>query len=201
MTQDTLSRRRFLTASAATAAAATVPATAAADDGEPGRVTLLLASARGTSEGLYERFLGDRSEAEDAARDAKDEFNAHRDEWVDYLNEHAQLDSDVEVLALEFAPNPDEGEEYEVFLVGDYRSEDELESAEIVDETDREVDERARLESIAADNAAAELEDGYEEFVESNEPPSKEHLAYLAGRYRFGTDYVTSTLLGDEVSE
>ena len=199
-----VTRRRILRASAATAAAATVPATAAAQDGDGDRgvlerIAIVRASLRGWRAGLLERTLGDTSDAETAALEAKDEFNAHSDEWTAYINDHAETNGE-EAIEVIFAPDPEEGEVYTVYLVGEYNSENEAyEWVEIVEQTDRTIDETARLESIAAENAADEIATGYEKFVAENEPPSDGHLAYLAGKYRFGTEHVTSTLLGDDI--
>ena len=201
-----VSRRRILQASAATAAAATVPATAAAqsddeDDRSIGeQIRAVIAGVRGKIDSQYERRLGERTDSETAATDAKEAFNPNSDEWVAYINEHASLDGDVQVVSIEFVPKPEEepDDTTTVYLVSDHDGE-QYTSAEIVDDTSREIDEEVRLESIAADNASAEIETAYEKFVTEDEPPSDEHLAYLAGKYRFGSNHITSTLLGDDL--
>ena len=201
-----VTRRRFLRASAATAAAATVPATAAAQsDDEEDRsvadtVQAIIAGVRGRVNSAVERGLGERTDSETAATDTKEAFNPNSDEWVGYINEHASLDGDVQVVSLEFVPKPEAepDDTTTVYLVSDHDG-DQYTSAEIVDDTSREIDEEVRLESIAADNAAAEIETAYEEFVTEDKAPSDEHLAYLAGKYRFGTNHITSTLLGDDL--
>lgn len=174
--------------------------TASADDhsDEPDRLALTLASARGGRASIWERYFGSRSRARRAALDTQAAFNPHSDEWVAYINVYAPLDSDLETFALEFAPGPDE-KKFTAYLLARYNDAGELSAAKIAEDTDRDVDETVRLESIAADNAADEIRTGYEEFVEPGNPPDQEHLAYLAGKYRFGTDYVTSTLLGDDL--
>ena len=204
--QNHVTRRRFLQTSAGTAAAATVPATAAAQsDDEDGRsvgetVRAIIAGVRGRVNSAVERGLGERTDSETAATDAKEEFNPNSGEWVAYINDHASLDGDVQVVSLEFLPKPEEepDDTTTVYLVSDHDG-DQYTSAEIVDATSREVDEEVRLESIAADHASEEIETAYEEFVTEDKPPSDEHLAYLAGKYRFGTNHITSTLLGDDL--
>ncbi len=102
-------------AGAATAAAATLPATASAqtstdpeDYSTLEQALMALAGIQGEIDSRVERTFGDRSDAETAATDAKDEFNQHSSEWVAYINEHAALSGDIQVIALEFAPEADE---------------------------------------------------------------------------------------------
>lgn len=199
-----VTRRTVLKGAAATAVAATVPTTVSADDGEglPNsvftRVRMTGATLRGRVSGMFQRRFEERSDAEEAALEAKEEFNPNRAEWADYLNEHVETDGQ-EVMKLQFEPKPDE-DEHTIYLVGDYDADsDQYTELELVDETEREIDETARLESIAADNTADEIRTGYEEFVQPGKEPDDSHLAYLAGRYYFGTDYVSSTLLGDDL--
>jgi len=202
---DPKTRRRFIQASAATAAAATVPASAAAqstseDLSTVEQVLMTLAGIQGEIDSRVQRSIGDRSDAETAANNTKKEFNAHSDEWVDYINEHASLDGTTQVVELVYVPNPESepSDTHTDYLVANYDGEEYM-SAEIVDETDREVDETVRLESIAATEADDELATAYEEFVSQGEPPSDRHLAYLAGKYRYGSKHVTTTILGDDL--
>jgi len=161
---------------------------------------MTLAGIQGEIDSRVERAIGDRSNAETAATNAQEEFNAHSDEWVDYINEHASLSGDIQVVELEYVPNPEAKPDdvHTDYLETTYDGEEYM-SAEIVDETDREVDETVRLESIAAENADDELAYAYEEFVSQNNPPSERHLAYLAGKYRYGSQHVTTTILGDDL--
>lgn len=200
-----VSRRAVITTTAATAAAATVPAGVAAQSDDEDRSPLeqalmVLAGIQGEIDSQYERAVGDRADAETAATNAKDEFNDHSDEWVGYINEHASLSGDIQVIALEFVPNPEDKPDdmHMDYLVTEYGDE-QYTSATITDATDRTVDEEVRLESIAAENAAEEIEYAYEEFVSGGEPPSERHLAYLAGKYRYGSQHVTTTILGDDL--
>lgn len=211
MTDDNpISRRRFLYASAATTAVAVVPSTAAAQPEieESNRIALFFAAMNGKRKSWMERAWMSASgppAAEQTALDAKEEFNQNADEWVDYVNKYSDLSGDVQVIEIQFVPDtPDDDETYDdvdtgtVYLVADHNG-DEYTSAEIVETTDREVDEKVRLESIAAKNAADEIEEAYEKFVKPDEPPAESHLAHLAAKYKFGTDHVTSTILGEEL--
>lgn len=212
-----VSRRAFLSTAAATAAATTIPAnvTAQSDSQEDtNRIFLAIASMNGFRKSFFQRnvrkFTGP-PKAKQTAYDAKREFNSHSENWVDYVNKYSDLSGDIQVLALEFAPeaggeedsdqqtsDTEEANTFTVYLVADHNG-SEYTSAKIVDNTDRTVDETVRLESIAADNAADELEHAYENYVKPDKPPDQAHLAYLAGKYRFGTKHVTSTILGDEL--
>lgn len=202
-----LSRRAFVTTTAATAAAATIPSGVAAQSGTDElstteQFTAAIMAIQGEVDSFRERNFGDRSDAETAATNAADEFNANSDEWVEYINEHASLDGTIQVVSLEFVPKPEEEPDDTAtrYLVADHDG-DKYTSAEIVTETDREIDEEVRLESIAAENAAEEIETAYEKFVEPGEPPSASHLSYLGGKYRFGTAHITTTILGDEMED
>ncbi|ELY97148.1 hypothetical protein [Natrialba asiatica] len=204
-----VSRRAFVTTTVASVAAATVPASAAAETQikESNRIALLLASVNGKRKSVWERYVWRQftgvPDAEQTARDAKAEFNQHADAWVDYVNEYSSLDGSIQTLSLEFAPAADEEtdvgdvDSHTVYLVSEHDGEG-YTSAEIVDETDRDIDELVQFKSIAADNAVDEIEYAYENFVEPDEPPSESHLAHLGAKYRFGTQHVTSTILGDE---
>jgi len=208
--QDTderrVSRRAFVTTTVTTAAIASVPASVAAQsDSEDDRsigeqITLLIAGIRGEAASGYERLLGDRSDAETNALETQSEFNDHSDEWVSYVNKHSSLSGNIQVVALEFVPEPDDDPDdtHTMYLVADHDGEV-YTSAEIVEQTDREVDETVVLESIAAENADAEIAEAYDKFVKPGDAPADEHLAYLAGKYRFGTAHITTTILGDEL--
>lgn len=211
MTKPNPQRRQFLqrtggvalTAVGATSLAST--SAAAQSDDETDRsgfdqFLMAMAGIQGEIDSQYQRYFGERSDAKTNALAARDEFNTHSDEWVGYINEHASLSGDIQVLALEFVPESDEDPDdvYTAYLVTDHDG-DQYTSAEIVSETDRTVDETARLESIAAENADDEIATAYDDFVSEGEAPSDRHLAYLAGKYRFGSQHVTSTILGDEL--
>ena len=161
---------------------------------------MMLAGIQGELDSRIQRAVGDRSDAKTAATNAQEEFNAHSGEWVDYINEHASLSGDIQVVALEYVPNPESepSDTHTDYLVTEYDGE-QYTSAEIVESTDRTVDETVRLESIAAENADDELATAYEDFVSEDKPPSGRHLAYLAGKYRYGSQHVTTTILGDDL--
>lgn len=188
-------------AGTATVTAATLPATAAADHDERGpyaRLRLASAGIQGRIDSTIQRYLTDRPHASQAAQAAEDAFNPNSDEWVAWVNEHAAIPGDISTITLEFAPNPP-NEASRRFLVTERDPDGTFRSAEIDNTTVSGIDETVRLESIAAENAASEIETAYEKFVKPNDPPSEKHLAYLGGKYRFGTEHVTSTLLGDDL--
>jgi len=212
MTTDTdttdpqTTRRRVLQTTAAAAVATSTVGTASAshDSGFFAGMSGVSgdwnarAFAEGMIDGIVQQLDGDESGAEQNALDAKAEFNEHSGDWVAYANDRDLGGADRQVLEIEFAQSD---ETYTVFLVADYdESAEEYTSAEMVDSTDREVDHEARLESIAAENAADELQTLHEDYIAPNEDIDADHVQYLAGKYRLGPNtHVTSTLLGDDL--
>lgn len=124
--------------------------------------------------------------ANESAEEFQTYFNNHSQELVNYTNDRDVGSEDYEVFRIRFEQ---EGEQETVYLVANYNTTAEAyDNASVVDDTDREVDERITLEDYAAANAAEELGYFYENYVAENETAGTAYEKRLAGRYNGDVD-------------
>jgi len=124
--------------------------------------------------------------ANESAEEFQTYFNNHSQDLVNYTNDRGVGSEDYDVFRIRFEQ---EGQQETVYLVANYNTTAEAyDNASVVDDTDREVDERITLEDYAAANAAEELEYFYTNFVAENETAGTAYEKRLAGRYNGDVD-------------
>jgi hypothetical protein len=142
----------------------------------------------------YSPFGPEPDSAEANAEDTMQAFNEHSGDFVDYANDRNV--SGGEVVQITF----DQTDATEtIYLVAEYnQTSDAYESAEMVNATDRSVDETVTVSGMAADNAADEIEAFHSEFVESNEDVTTSWLASKWAAYN--EDLSSSLIEGGEMA-
>jgi len=199
--------RRGVISSTIAAAAATIPATAAAQtsedvdalfaDEEFSRSRALGAFVQGLVFGIEERIsIGDDEDTDGIdshVTAAVTEFQDHQTDWVSYVNDRGLGSADRQVLALTFECA---GEARTRYVIADYdEGAEEYASVSIVSSTDRTADASATLRDLAVENAADELQELHEEYIGPNEDIPRSHFSELAGQYYFGSDHITASFL------
>ncbi|MEF8856880.1 MAG: hypothetical protein V5A16_05600 [Haloplanus sp.] len=167
------------------------------DEGGLATAASVANGVRGFVEGGVQRtrwklplFAPETSSAAESANATMAEFNDHSADYVAYAN--ARNVSGGEVVAITFEQN---GETETIYLVANYNhSSDEYESAEMVADTDRSVDETVTLDDMAAENAPDELDRFHSEFAEPNEDVTPRYTGEMASKYR--SDVSSSLLPG-----
>lgn len=215
MTRDTTntdtSRRGFLSAVAATAAATVLPGAGAADEQEArealfggapttgDRVFSSGSFVAGFVSGIVPRNIFSEEPQQDIDRlvgDAVDEFEAHNEEWLTFVNSRGLGGEDHQSLRLNFEYN---GEHRDRYVLADWDADGaEYRSVRIETDHEEEADFEATLRDDAVENAADELEELHDEFIVPNEDVTRSHVSKLAGRYYFGSDHITASFLGGE---
>lgn len=174
--------------------AAVTPAVASAQADEDGTIDQLfqaddagdvLETLRGIRDGFAGRasdtvagFTADDS-ASDLAGEFKTEFNTHSADFENYANDRATADTSLDVLKLKFKQDD---ETASVYLTTDV-SDGNFTNTQVVDTTDRTVDETCTLEGAAARNAADELDTFHDDYVSGNDNVTAEYLSTQASRY------------------
>lgn len=199
--------RRGVISSTIAAAAATIPASAAAQttedvdalfaDEEFSRSRALGAFVQGLLFGIEERvsFGDEETDGIDThVTAAVTEFQDHQSDWVSYVNERDLGSADRQVLELTFEYASETRTRY---VIADYdETAEEYASVSIVSDTDRTVDASATLRDLAVENAADELQVLHEGYIGPGEDIPRSHFSELAGQYYFGSDHVTASFLG-----
>jgi hypothetical protein len=140
----------------------------------------------------YSPFGPDPDDAATSANETMTAFNERSAAFVDYAN--ARNVSGGEVVAITFEQS---GESETIYLVADYNTtSNEYNSAAMVADTDRTVDETVTVSGMAADNAADELVAFHDTFVESGDDPSPRWLSEQWTKYN--EDLESSLIDGGE---
>jgi hypothetical protein len=170
------------------------------DDGLVGQAQRVVGGFYGAATGgldraLYESPFGPEPDsAEQNAEDTMQAFNDHSGDFVDYANDRNV--SGGEVVQITF-DQTDASET--IYLVAEYnQSSDQYDSAQMVNTTDRSVDETVTVSGMAADNAAAEIKAFHSEFVADNEDVTTSWLAKQWAAYN--EDLESSLIEGGEVA-
>lgn len=210
--EQTLGRRQFVATTATVLAAGSViaqPATAQqsgrgglfADNGLASWSVATLAFVDGLTDGVIasarDQFGHSRSyRLQDYVDHVVDEYEDHGQDWLDWVNDRDLGSESRQSLEVTFILGDDEMTRY---LLADYDpSEEAYADTTIVDEYEDTPDMDATLEGPAVQNAAYELTELHEEFIEPGKDISRAHASRLAGRYFFSpNDHVTSGLIGD----
>jgi hypothetical protein len=144
---------------------------------------------------LYASPFGPEPDSAEAnAEDTMQAFNDHSSDFVDYAN--GRNVSGGEVVQITF----DQADASEtIYLVAAYnQTSDQYDSAQMVNSTDRTVDETVTVSGMAADNAASEIEAFHSEFVEDNDDVTTSWLAKQWAAYN--EDLSSSLIDGGEVA-
>lgn len=131
----------------------------------------------------------DHTDLEATVGDATSYYNDRSTAFEGWANERVDADTSRDVVKLTFE---DEGETETRYLVADVNN-SEYQNSEIVTSTDRSVDETCTVSGLAAQNADAELETFYDEFVSRGESISAGYASRMKGQY---DDDVDCSLLG-----
>ena len=204
------SRRGFLSAVAATAAATVLPGVGSADEQEAREALFTGHDDQAFSRtrmsvnfavGLMERtaatisFGEDPNTVDDYVEEATAEFENHRAEWLTFVNTRGLGDEDHQSLALTFEY---EGEVAKRYVLATFDEEsDEYTDVEVVEEYDDDADVRATLGDYPTSNAADELAILHDEYIVPGVDIDRSHISRLAGRYVRGEDHVTASFIGD----
>jgi len=205
---DRCTRRRFLATSAtvsAVAVAGASPATAQtteetpegffADENLGSQVYMSAAFLRGMFDGAVQQYLESPSpDIDDHVSAAVDEFEAHSDDWLAYVNTRRLGGADRQSLRLIFEYG---GNERDRFVVADWTG-DEYASVDVRTAYDGDPDFTTTLRDRAVTNAADELETLHEEYIKPDKDIPKSYASKLAGRYFVGSEnqHVSASLLG-----
>ena len=215
MTRETretdTSRRGFLSAVAATAAATVLPGVGAADEQEArealfggaptvgDRIFSSGSFVAGFVAGIVPRNVLSEAPTQDIDRlveDTVEEFETHREEWLMFVNTRGLGDEDHQSLGLTFEF---EGETRERYVLADWDdAKAEYADVQVELEFDDTPDVTATLRADAVENAADELAELHEEYIVPDEDIERSHVMGLAGRYYFGSDHITTSLVGGE---
>jgi hypothetical protein len=132
--------------------------------------------------------------AETNAEDTMQAFNDHSGDFVTYANDRNVSGGEVVQITFDQADASET-----IYLVAAYNeTSDSYESAEMVNTTDRSVDETVTVSGMAADNAASEIEAFQSEFVEDNEDVTTSWLASKWAAYN--EDLSSSLIEGGEMA-
>jgi hypothetical protein len=156
----------------------------------------LYGAASGTVDrALYEAPFGPEPDSAEAnADDTMQAFNEHSSDFVAYANDRNV--SGGEVVQITFDQRD---AEETIYLVAEYnQTSDQYDSAQMVNTTDRTVDETVTVSGMAADNAAEEIEAFHSEFVESNADVTTSWLAKQWAAYN--EDLSSSLIEGGEMA-
>ena len=144
----------------------------------------------------YGGGYGSPPDVEDLATDARNEFNANADRWIDYgnwlLSEHDLSASGDTTASVEFSisrwrwPTRDESVETSI-IVGYDDATDEFTDLEWLAEPADDPDFEIAIEDSAAENAGDELSGFRRDYIgvgdEGHELPENEYLNKIAGKY------------------
>jgi hypothetical protein len=166
------------------------------DTGVLDTVSAALGVASGTLDrAYYESPFGPEPDA--AEKNAEELMTAFNDRNASLVSEaNTENVSGGEVAKITFDQTDSEAV---IYIVSTYNeTSGAYESARVVTDTDRHVDETVTLSGMAADNAAAVLEEFHAKFVESDEDVSKAWLAKQWATYN--EDLESSLIEGGEVA-
>lgn len=160
----------------------------AADDDD--RLGTIIGFASGLTDRIgYQarNLVNDAPAAEENRDDAIEAFNSNSESLINWSNDRGVSSNQAtEVAEVTFAQN---GEDATMYVVWEYNeTAGEYISAEAVSETDRDVDYEIRLEAMAAENAAEEIEYFANEFAEPNENVTSAYISEMATKYASDVD-------------
>jgi len=172
-----------------------------ADETVSGQVSAGLYFVVGLADGASARVTGVFDEQQNDAIDTHvgaitDEFSAHTDDWLTYVNDRDLGGSNRETLAVTFEYA---GESRKRYVVADY-ADDAYQSVAI--QTPEEwsqgsADITATVAADAVENGADELRQLHNRYIVPNEDIDRSYASKLAGRYHWApNDHVTTSLLG-----
>jgi hypothetical protein len=171
------------------------------DDGLVGDITRTVGGGLGVASGTLDRvayqyspFGPEPDSAEQNAEETMQAFNERSESFVTYANDRNVSGGEVVQITFDQADA-----EETIYLVAEYnQTSDAYESAEMVNTTDRTVDETVTVSGMAADNAAAEIEAFHSEFVEPNDDVTTSWLAKQWAAYN--EDLESSLIEGGEMA-
>ena len=216
MTHDTDRRmtRRAALVAGGSAALATVPGAAlaqtASDDeaaaGLFGDASLSEKAAMGVwfFDGFAERAWTDAKVLAAGARlkrlddylaDTVAEFEAHTDDWLQWVNDRDLGSSQHTSLRTDWHLRGSEATRY---ILADHDG-DQYTGVRVTETFDGAVDHTATLQDLAVMNAADELATLHERYIVPNEDIDESYASYLAGKYARGEGHMTASFLGEVV--
>lgn len=156
------------------------------------RLDAILGAASGfyaRAQNMFQARADDQTPAEHAA-DTKQVFNDNNETLLTYVNDRSTASTDADVVALRFTEEDETSET--IYLVADVNNST-YQSAQMVNSTDRTVDEECTLEDSATRNADEELDTFVTEFATGNENTTSRYRSRMVTEY---SGKVSCTFIG-----